>query len=251
MRKIFIITSATIALFVAHSVHAQTANGRATASAPTYGEGQASPLSLDTAGNMRVNCVTGCSAPATQDVNVKSVGGNDVTTTVPVSGSVSATVSGNVGITGALPAGSNAIGTVGVTALPSLPAGSNTIGGVNVISSPGLTDTQLRATPVPVEISLAAATVFTANNAVITAQVISANPGSLRYIYTVSSTATTFTLYDNASACTGTILLQATTGASYVNAMQMNPLPYAIPFANGLTYCSSAATTRNVVAVYN
>lgn len=54
----------------------------------------------------------------------------------------------------ALPAGTNNIGDVDVLSLPSIPAGANTIGNVNIngtvpVSGP-LTDTQLRATAVPV-----------------------------------------------------------------------------------------------------
>jgi hypothetical protein len=45
---------------------------------------------------------------------------------------------GNVAISSSLPAGSNAIGTVGVTALPPLPAGSNAIGTVGVTALPAL-----------------------------------------------------------------------------------------------------------------
>lgn len=44
----------------------------------------------------------------------------------------SLTVDGNVGITGALPAGTNNIGDVDVLSLPALPAGANNIGDVDV-----------------------------------------------------------------------------------------------------------------------
>lgn len=45
---------------------------------------------------------------------------------------------GSVGVAGALPSGANTIGNVGVTALPALPAGGNTIGTVNVATVPAL-----------------------------------------------------------------------------------------------------------------
>jgi len=37
--------------------------GAVTTGAPTYTTAQSSPLSLDTAGNLRTNCITGCAAP--------------------------------------------------------------------------------------------------------------------------------------------------------------------------------------------
>src|ERR1019366_25460 len=57
-----------------------------TAAAPVYADGTTSPLSLDLAGNLRT---TGTFLPSgTQNVNVTEVGGNPVTTTIPVSGTV-------------------------------------------------------------------------------------------------------------------------------------------------------------------
>lgn len=229
--------------------HSQTANGRVTTAAPAYTNNTASPLSLDEDGGLRVNCVTGCTTTGAQDVNISEVGGNPVTTTVPISGAVT----GNVGVTSlpSIPAGSNAIGTVGVTALPSLPAGSNTIGGVDVISSPGLTDTQLRATPLEViETTATPLQSFGVFNATITAQVITNRPGRFYNIFTSSSAATVFTLYDNASACSGTILLQATTAASYASALNFQFIPGGIEFSNGMTFCSSAAGSRSVAVTF-
>jgi hypothetical protein len=49
--------------------------GAVTTGAPTYTTAQTSPVSLDTAGNVRVNCATGCSASTNPDpcaANVKS-----------------------------------------------------------------------------------------------------------------------------------------------------------------------------------
>lgn len=64
-----------------------------------------------------------------------------------------------VQVSSALPAGTNNIGDVDVLSLPALPSGSNTIGNVNVVGtvpvSGPLTDTQLRATAVPVSGTLA------------------------------------------------------------------------------------------------
>jgi hypothetical protein len=67
----------------------------------TYTVGTNQPITLDPNGDM---CVEAVVTPAgTQDVNVVEVGGNALTTTVPVSGTVAATQSGawNVGQSGA------------------------------------------------------------------------------------------------------------------------------------------------------
>jgi hypothetical protein len=62
------------------------AQGATTTAAPTYTTATTNPLSLDTAGNLRVtNTPSGL-----QNVNIADVGGNPVTTTVPVSGTVTA-----------------------------------------------------------------------------------------------------------------------------------------------------------------
>ena len=63
MRKFYrslIAATFSLAAFVS-PVAAQTANGKATTAAPVYPNNQAAPLSLDTAGNLRVNCIIGCS----------------------------------------------------------------------------------------------------------------------------------------------------------------------------------------------
>ena len=63
--------------------------GAATTAAPTYTTGTTNPLSLDTSGNLRVT-----STPSgLQNVNIADIGGNAVTTTLPVSGTVAVTQS--------------------------------------------------------------------------------------------------------------------------------------------------------------
>lgn len=64
-----------LALAFAAPAHSQVANGRATTAAPTYSDGSPAPLSLDTGGGLRVNCITGCSGSGTTDVNLKNYGG--------------------------------------------------------------------------------------------------------------------------------------------------------------------------------
>jgi hypothetical protein len=60
--------------------------GKVSTAAPTYANGAAGALSLDTAGNLRV--VSGGAPVGTQDVNITEVGGNAVTTTLPIAGTV-------------------------------------------------------------------------------------------------------------------------------------------------------------------
>ena len=60
--------------------------GAVTTAAPTYTTGTTNPLSLDTSGNLRVAATI--TPSGTQNVNITEVGGNAVTTTVPVSGTV-------------------------------------------------------------------------------------------------------------------------------------------------------------------
>jgi hypothetical protein len=59
------------------------AAGATTTAAPTYVTATTNPLSLDTSGNLRVTL-----ASSEVNVNISEVGGNAVTTTVPVSGTV-------------------------------------------------------------------------------------------------------------------------------------------------------------------
>lgn len=69
--------------FTPDIAHAQSglSSGKVTTAAPTYATGTPQPLSLDTSGNLRV--VSSGGGGGTQDVNVKQVGGNSVTVTVP------------------------------------------------------------------------------------------------------------------------------------------------------------------------
>ena len=60
--------------------------GAVTTAAPTYTDATTAPLSLDTSGNLRIAATI--TPSGTQDVNITEVGGNPVTTTVPVSGTV-------------------------------------------------------------------------------------------------------------------------------------------------------------------
>lgn len=127
---------ALIALILATPAIAQTSNGKVTTAAPTYSNGTAAPLSLDTAGNLRV--VNGGSPSGTQDVNLTK-------------------------ILGAAPSLTNPLWVFPATGATFPVSGTVTATGP-------LTDTQLRATPVPISGAL------TANQSVNVSQINAVTP---------------------------------------------------------------------------
>jgi len=133
--------------FALEAVNAQVSNGRVTTSAPSYTNNTTAPLSLDTSGNMRVNCVTGCGGGGGGgDVNITQVGGNPVTTTVPVSGPLTDTQ-------------------LRATAVPvSGPLTDTQLRATAVPVSGPLTDTQLRASSFPVTVTQGAVNITQAQN---------------------------------------------------------------------------------------
>lgn len=132
--------------------------GSVTTASPAYTTGQISPLSLTTAGALRVDAsattqpvsgtVTANQGGAPWSQNLTQVGGSAVAlgshtsaASVPVvvasdQGAISVAQSGtwNVTVNTALPAGGNQIGHVVVDGLPSIPAGSASIGNVGLNS---------------------------------------------------------------------------------------------------------------------
>lgn len=157
MKKL--ILAAALLLAAISTAAPQTSNGRATTAAPTYPNNTTAPLSLDTSGGLRVNCVTGCAASGgTQDVNITEIGGNAVTTTIPVSGTVAATQSGGWTVsatqsgTWTVQPGNTANTTPWlVTVATALPVGANTIGAVTQASGPWTQNiTQLGGTAIDV-----------------------------------------------------------------------------------------------------
>lgn len=174
MMKHLAALSFALALLAPLSLHAQTSNGKVTTVAPSYTNGATSPMSLDTAGNLRMNCVSGCaggsfnnngSAVAPSSSNGQAAAwlyAFDATNWqyIGVDGSHNLTVKVNV----ALPTGANTIGNVGVVAgtavigkvsidqttpgttngvqvNAALPAGSNIIGNVRIDqTTPGTTN---------------------------------------------------------------------------------------------------------------
>lgn len=237
---------------------AQTANGRVTSSAPTYTTNTTGPLSLDTAGNLRVNCVTGCGGGGGgSDVNINAVGGNAVTTTVPVSGTVSATVSGTVGVSSlpALPAGSNAIGSVDVDSLPALPAGSNAIGTVGVTALPALSAGSNSIGSVTLNSATSNYSLIAANTTNSTN--VKAAPGQLYEISAINLSTTTVAFlkfYDSASAPTcgsGTpIARYAIPYASEGGAGSNVTISLGKEFSSGISFCITAGIAdANTTAV--
>jgi len=252
-------TFAIIAAFVAFSAPAlaQTSNGKATTAAPTYANGAIAPLSLDTAGNMRVNCVSGCAGSGgTDPVNITEVGGNAVTTTIPISGSVTtsgtATVSGTVGVSSlpALVAGTANIGKVDVNTLPALPTGANTIGKVDINSPlPALaagTNTIGGAIAIPATTTAGTNSHSAIQPANTTAVVVKASAGTVYELslYNISTTTTAYLkIYDGLSIICGAgtpvaryLIPFASTGGAGSNVT----IPLGKSFATAITYCVTA-----------
>lgn len=223
MKKIalFPLAALILALTLAPLATAQQppALGSVTTAAPTYATGSQRPLSLDTAGNLRVIP----SAPAgTQDVNTKQVNGATVnvgtgaagtgtqrvtTSTDSTIGTVT-TVTAVTAITNALPVGANVIGktsidqttpgttnkvdigTNGTVAIgTALPAGTALIGKV------GIDQTTVGSTNAVVQIPSAVAAVAiapTVSGALQSGNVLLSAAGNL---YTLSVTITTVSGY--------------------------------------------------------
>lgn len=127
-----------LALFIPVASYAQQApilaNTAASCNAQTYTAGQAKPVVQTTGG---VLCVGGTFTPSgTGNVNIIQVGGNAVTTTVPVSGTVTTTPSGTQNVTGTGAAGVPATGVVTVQGIASgtvIPTSGSITGNVTVV----------------------------------------------------------------------------------------------------------------------
>jgi hypothetical protein len=121
---------------------------------PSLTSGQMVALQTDSSGNLKVNVAAGGASggtsssfaaafPSTGTAIGAKNGSNMVNLTADLSGNL------NVDLQTALPPGSNAIGTVGVTSLPALPAGSNAIGSVSVSNFPATQAVSASSLPLP------------------------------------------------------------------------------------------------------
>jgi hypothetical protein len=121
---------------------------------PSLTSGQMVALQTDSSGNLKVNVAAGDASggtsssfaaafPSTGTAIGAKNGSNMVNLTADLSGNL------NVDLQTALPPGSNAIGTVGVTSLPALPAGSNAIGSVSVSNFPATQAVSASSLPLP------------------------------------------------------------------------------------------------------
>ena len=152
MKKI--IFAALFAVISLATAQAQTANGRATTTTPTYSNGVAAPLSLDLSGSLRV--VNSGSPSGTQDVNLTKILGAAPSLTNPlwVFPATGATfpVSGTVWQATQPVSGTfwQATQPVSGTFWQATQPVSGTFWQATQPVSGPLTDTQLRATPVPV-----------------------------------------------------------------------------------------------------
>ena len=262
MKAFRLLSIAALSLFVQDDLgHAQTANGRATTTPPSYTNNSPAPLSLDLDGNLRVNCITGCSGGGGgSDVNIDAVGGNPVTTTVPISGTV----------------------TTGGLTDTELRATPVPVSGTVTATTGGLTDTQLRATPVPISgnlttvstvTSVTGATVIPATNTAGTsnhsliaaastnATNVKASAGTLYEIsvYNNSANIAYLKLYNSASAPTcgaGTIVARyLIPGAASGGAGSNVVIPLGKSFSTGIAYCitggiADADTTAVAASAY-
>lgn len=217
MRKLLILSLAFVAL--SSAAFAQTVNGKVTTVAPSYTNNAISPLSLDTSGNLRVTNAPGSSV---QDVDV--VGTVGLTDTELRASPV------DVDVIAPLPAGTNNIGDVDVLTLPSIPAGNNNIGDVDIASIAAGTNTIG-----DVGLAPESGVVAVQLSALTTVQVVKASPGVL-YGVQVGFVNTIISIYDNASACTGTIramIIGNTAGGNIWVFAQ------PITFTNGISACAS------------
>jgi hypothetical protein len=181
MKRFSIIAIA--ALLSASPAIAQTANGRVTTVAPTYTNGLTSPLSLDTAGGLRISGAV--STGGLTDAELRA-------TPVPVSGpltdaelrAVPVPVSGTVATTGPFLTDAE----LRATAVD-----------VDVTATVGLTDTELRATAVAVTPETpagASAKSGTSTSAAADNLVIKASAGNLYSAYVTATTAGYFMLFN-------------------------------------------------------
>lgn len=227
--------------------NAQVTNGKVTTAAPAYTNGNISPLSLDTSGNLRT------SGAVTGTVTANAYG--KATTAVPsyvnnTDNPLSLDLAGNLraSILTAIPAGSAIIGKVGIDQTTpgttngvqinaAIPAGNNNIGDVDIATMPNVTIGAVAQTGTTVSATTAAS-------------VIKASAGTL-YSVVLSPTsvaAATLSIYDNASACSGTVRFAALVSSSF-GAGGIVFMP-PISFSNGITVCSSTGTA-SFSASYN
>lgn len=191
-----------------NDAYSQVSNGRVTTAAPSYNNNTTQPLSLDTNGGLRISGSFSATSEADASATAPSYSPGLEPLSQTLSGELRTT------LTTPIPAGTNNIGDVDVLSLPPIPAGTNSIGYLGTMSSLGISN--LTAT---------------------TAQVVKASAGTF-YGYAGLGVDGFFTWYDNATACSGTIIAVTwnpgvTLQANYITA------PMGIAFSNGLTFCAN------------
>ena len=141
MKKI--ILAALFSVISLATAQAQTANGRATTAAPSYSNGVAAPLSLDLSGSLRV--VNSGSPSGTQDVNLTKILGAAPSLTNPLW--VFPATGATFPVSGTFWQATQPVS--GTFWQATQPVSGTFWQATQPVSGP-LTDTQLRATPVPV-----------------------------------------------------------------------------------------------------
>lgn len=238
---------------------AQVTNGKVTTAAPAYTNGNISPLSLDTSGNLRTSgAVTGTvtanaygkattAAPSysnnTDNPLSLDLAGNlraSILTAIPAGTAIIGKVgidqttpgtTNGVQVNAALPAGTAIIGKIGIDQTTpgttngvqvnaALPAGSNNIGNVTIA---------------PVATTAASASLSTA------ASVFKASAGTLYSMsFRTASASLVVQVYDNASACSGTIRFAAALEST--TSLGVYTISPPIAFSSGITSCTSTGT---------
>lgn len=264
---------ATISGIAVNDAMSQVSNGRVTTSPPTYGNNTTAPLSLDTAGNLRISGSISASTEAdasatpptyspgpeplsqtlsgelrvlptpngTQDVDVTATVGLTDTelraSPVPVSGPLTDTQLRATPVP--------VSGTVAVSAIAgALPAGTNNIGDVDVATLPSIPAGSNAIGSVG---AVAVSTIGASVSIATTATVIKGSAGTLHAVQVFpNGGGPAVTYYDNASACSGTIRLVAfgsASGGPVAGLVFSNP----IAFSNGITACATATTSTTAL----
>lgn len=163
----------------------------------------------------------------------------------------------SVGITGALPAGANPLGTVGVTSLPSLPTGANTIGAVTGPGAAALaTDRTLAAAPFSTQLSDGAAFYVGAKTGQLPAALVGGNlavvvnaalPTGANVIGAVTQSGT-WNVTVNAALPTGANVIGAVTQSGTWNVTVNTALPTGANTIGAVTQASGPWTVQGAAA---
>lgn len=246
--KALAIASATGLVALAISATAQVSNGRVTTAAPTYSNNSTAPLSLDTAGNLRI--VGSISATTEADASATPPSYS------PGLEPLSQTLSGELRVL-PTPNGTQDVdvtATVGLTdtelRASAVDVAVTGVADVDVTATVGLTDTELRASPVPIDIQPSTSYGSASGSGTTEACVlVKASPGYVTSIYgggtEASSHAITIRIRDNAAGtATGTIIYSMIIPFFAANLTHTETIAFTFPIeaSAGVTACSVSSS---------